>query len=115
MSPSDAALRQEAADYLGKSVPELYALMPVDQREGTAKGFSLEAGRQVFEAKLEEVKPAVCKAYWGRPVTLTDAIDLTVLVVGVLVTAPLGAVPLVPMAALIVKIGLRNICPPGHD
>ncbi|MBV9359687.1 MAG: hypothetical protein JO023_29605 [Chloroflexi bacterium] len=115
MSASNAALRQEAADYLEKSLPELYALMPVEQGAGSAKGFSLEAGRSVFEARLEEVKPAVCKAYWGRPVTLADAIDLTVLVVGVLVSIPMGGVPVVPMAALIVKIGLRDICPPGHD
>ncbi len=114
MSSDDAALRQEAAACLEKSLPELYALMPVADAAGTAKGFTLEAGRQVFEAKLEEVKPAVCEAYWGRPVTLTDAIDLTVLVVGVLIAAPLGVIPVVPMAALIVKIGLRNICPPGH-
>jgi hypothetical protein len=115
MSASDAALRQEAAAYLEKSVPELYALMPVAGGENTARGFSLDDGRSVFEARLEEVKPAVCKAYWGRPVTLADAIDLTVLVVGVLVTIPMGGVPVVPMAALIVKIGLRNICPSGHD
>ncbi len=114
MSAPDAALRQEAADYLEKSVPKLYALMP-DGGEGSARDFSLEAGRSVFEARLEEVKPAVCKAYWGRPVTLTDAIDLTVLVVGVLLTIPMGGVPVVPMAALIVKIGLRNICPHGND
>jgi hypothetical protein len=115
MSSSEAALRREAAAYLEKSLPELYALMPVEHAEGTAKGFTLEAGMRVFEAKLEEVKAAVCQAYWGRPVTLTDALDLTVLVVGVLIAAPLGVIPVVPMAALIVKIGLRNICPPGRD
>jgi hypothetical protein len=107
----EAPTREEAARYLARSTDDLYTLIPPGPDGGYAKGNPLEAGRIAFEGKLREVRPAVCNAYWSRPGSTNDAIDLTVLVAGVLVSLPLGGIPVLPMAALIVKIGLRELCP----
>jgi hypothetical protein len=108
---SNVVTRREAERYVNDSMSNLYMMLaPATDASGGTTENPLEAGRDAFEAKLREVKPVVCNAYLSHP-GAESAIDLTVLIASVLLTIPMGGIPVLPMAAIIVKIGLREICP----
>jgi hypothetical protein len=111
---SDATMRAEAEQYLALDPSELYTLM-VPERVREEEVFSREGlvarGKAAFATALREGRTTVCAQYGTRGASVRNAIDLVVLVAGALVAVPaLAGIPALPMAALIVKIGLEELC-----
>jgi hypothetical protein len=106
MNVRDTINRRDAERYLNDSMDNLYVLMAPSVDAGNP----LDTGREAFEERWREAKPVVCQTYWSHP-GIDNAIDLTVLIAGALLTLPTGGIPVLPMAAIIVKLGLHELCP----
>src|SRR5579863_6976520 len=104
----------EAEKYLEMNEQELYSLLvPAQVREEQA--FSKDAlvlrGRTIFAACLRDTRKIVCEQYRARGEALKNSLDLVVLVAaGLAVTPTMVGIPILPMAALLVKIGLSEVC-----
>jgi hypothetical protein len=109
MDPFDET---QAMQYLQRDSQYLYEqLVPEHLRAGSL--YSREGlaarGKQIFTTVLAETKPTICSEYALRKDTVRNSVDLMTLVGSVLLVAHV-AVPIMPMAALVVKIGMDELC-----
>lgn len=104
-------LRPEVEISLATSQDELFAsLVPVSER---AELYSLDGlvarGRVIFRSAFLSVQQIVCPIY--KTTDMDDEVQLATLLVASLAgQAALGGIPVVPFAALTVKIGLSRLC-----
>lgn len=110
--------RQEAETYLNMDESALFSLLVPEtvrnQDVFTAEGL-IARGRQIFTSKLKDAQQSVCTAYLSRKETVKGATELTILVAGALLSVSHLGVPIVPMAVLIVRIGLEELCRGASD
>jgi hypothetical protein len=87
------------------------ALVPPDDRsELHSYEDTVARGRQLFRRAFLNTRDAVCPLYRAHAPN-SDEADLVVLIAGSLVgQAALGGIPVVPLATLMVKIGLAKLC-----
>jgi hypothetical protein len=97
-------LERDTADLYGMLVPETLRAGRLYSREGLAA-----RGRQIFMSVLEDTKESICEQYRKRKETIGDSVQLMALIGGVLLAVHV-AVPIMPMAALVVKIGINELC-----
>jgi hypothetical protein len=105
--------REEAKRLLELGDDELYPLLVPEQARGQvySKDGLLARGRSIFVARVNDVRTVVCGQYSRRGSTVKNSIDLTVLLATAILSAPtLLGIPALPMAALLVKIGLEEFC-----
>jgi hypothetical protein len=102
---------QEAEKLLALDEQALYEmLVPASQQVFSKEGM-VAKGRSIFASRLAAARGAVCRQYTERGANVRNSIDLTVLVGAALLAAPaMDGIPILPMAALIVKIGLEEVC-----
>lgn len=102
---------REAEISLAASQEELFAsLVPASEK---AELYSFDGivarGRAIFRSSFLSVRHVVCPIY--KEAGMDDQVQLVTLLVGSLVgQAALGGIPIVPFAALMVKIGLSRLC-----
>jgi hypothetical protein len=106
---------EDAARYEGMSQADLLVMM-VPEEEQADGLYSLQGlvdrGREIFTARLGRSRDAVCEAYRGSAGNTGNSIDLIVLLATALVGSPaLAGVPVLAFCALVIKMGLENICP----
>ncbi len=108
--PADT--RAEASRLLATDEQELFAaLVPVvDQEELHSFNDVVARGRQIFRRAFLDTRDVVCPVYQKHRLD-SDESDLALLIAGSLVgQTVLGGIPVVPLAALMVKIGLGKLC-----
>jgi hypothetical protein len=100
--------------YLTMDDRELYALLvPAEVREQQAfsKDGLWQRGRVIFSGRLQAVRRIVCQQYQQRGSTVKNSLDLAVLIGTALAASPtMLGIPVLPMTALLVKIGLEEVC-----
>jgi len=96
---------------LSTSQDELFAsLVPASERAELYSFDGLVArGRAIFRGTFLSVQQIVCPIY--KKSDMDDEVQLVTLLVASLAgQAALGGIPVVPFAALMVKIGLSRLC-----
>ena len=106
MSTIDKA---EIASYMELNEDELYSLMVPEnvRQQGYSKKGIVARGKSIFAMRLKEAREAVCAKYNKLDDKSKHSIDLAVIVANVLLRLQM---PALPMAVLIVKIGLDELC-----
>jgi len=115
---NEETIREEATKYFNMDEAELYALLVpehVRQTLFTKDGVVLR-GREIFYTTFAKVRETICRQYATAPQITSHAIDLVVIISDALASSPnLVGIPVLPMAALIVKIGLEELCKDAHN
>ena len=108
----DAIRGPDAEKVVSLDEDEPYTLLvPASDLHAYSRGGLIVRGNAIFKARVAEVRSIVCRQYHQRGANLKNAIDLTVLIGTALLAAPaMAGVPALPMAALLVKIGLEELC-----
>lgn len=105
---------ERARTYLAMDEDDLFgALVPDTERD--AQMYSLQGmtarGKQIFRAVFPKAKAVVCDAYRAHRDSEGTTVDLVVLLATSLAGSPiLVGVPALPFAALVVRIGLAELC-----
>ncbi len=102
-----------ASQYLAYNEEDLYAMLVPEhlRRQAYSKEGLIARGHEIFVSKIKQLQSLICKQYTGRGDTIKSSIDLTLIVATAIVGAPaMLGIPVLPVAALIVKIGLEEIC-----
>lgn len=102
-----------AIDALAADPDELFAALVPDAERAELHSFggTVARGRIIFRHAFLQVRDVVCPIYERTGRGSGDEIQLITLIVGSLVgQVALGGIPLVPLAALMVKIGLGKLC-----
>jgi hypothetical protein len=108
---SNESLIVEASHYLSMEEDDLLAALVPDDQRLFGPGAIVSRGRQIFVAAFERVKDKVCPVYQQHAGMVEGSLELTVLLVPVLVSTPaLDPIPVLPFAALLVKMGLGELC-----
>jgi hypothetical protein len=105
--------QQALQSLLDRPTDDLYSLLvPESARRGAySEGGLVARGRTIFVRALKVVRATVCLEYTRRGPTVKNTVDIAGLVAGALLAAPIVAnIPLLPLAALITKIGLEEVC-----
>jgi hypothetical protein len=92
---------------------ELFAmLVPAEEQEQLHSFDGIVArGRMIFRQAFLDTRDTVCPLYRRKAGLTDDEAQLVMLIAGSLLgQAVLGGVPVVPLAALMVKIGLAQLC-----
>ena len=101
--------RDEAEGYLQMGEDDLYEMLVPEHlkeqlfsREGV-----VDQGKQLFVNALRSSRSAICRQYAASKDSVRDSVEL----MGVVLAAiPALHCPLLPVAALVVKIGIDQIC-----
>jgi hypothetical protein len=106
---------EDAAHYERMSRSDLFAMM-VPEDEQADGLYSLQGltdrGREIFNARLDKSRNAICRAYRNSAGNTANSIDLIVLMATALIGSPaLAGISVLAFCALVVKMGLDNICP----
>jgi hypothetical protein len=106
MSAIDKA---EIASYLELDEDELFSLMVPEniRQQGYSKKGIVARGKSIFAMRLKAAREVVCGNYNKLDDKSKHSIDLVVLVANTLLALEM---PALPMAVLIVKIGLDKLC-----
>ncbi len=109
---SDRERYAEAERLLAMSENQLLELLvPEDEDVAFSEEGKAAKGRQIFNDVSNKVKNTVCTTYHQRKISINNSVDLTVLIAGSLSGAVfLGPLPILPVAALLVKMGLDLYC-----
>ncbi|HXO22730.1 MAG TPA: hypothetical protein VOA87_22645 [Thermoanaerobaculia bacterium] len=120
----DSFDREEVKSFLDLGEQELYGLLVPERarQQLNSPGALMARGKNIFLSRASEVRSIVCRQYKQRGTSMKNTIDLTVLVATALLASPaMLGIPVLPMAALLVKIGLEEFCRsvtpeanPGH-
>ena len=98
---------------IGKSENDLFAMLVPQNERGELHSFDGMAarGRVIFRSAFAEVKQSVCGLYKSQGSSVGNEIDLISLVAGAIAgSITIAAIPVIPLATLIVKIGLGRLC-----
>jgi hypothetical protein len=104
--------QEEMERLLSLDINELYPMLIAgDDSTVYSKMGSVVRGKEIFLQILPGIKEKICVPYISRTSRAKSLIDLVVLVA----TAISGAIevkniPLIPLASIIVKLGLDEIC-----
>jgi hypothetical protein len=105
--------REEAVKFESLTDEELLVMMVPDSETEVMYSFDglVARGRQIFNARLAAVKNVICDVYRSREASADRSIDLVILLATALIGSPvLAGIPVLAFAALVVKIGLSNLC-----
>jgi hypothetical protein len=103
----------QAETLLSASEEELFASLVPDSEKAGLNSFDgvVARGRIIFRSAFINVRHVVCPIYKKQGAAMGDEVQLVTLIAGSLVgQAVLGGIPIVPLAALMVKIGLSRLC-----
>jgi hypothetical protein len=108
----ESALRRELQPYLALTEEQLLAALV---EEDAAVAYSLKGrvarGRQIFGDLLQDLRHRVCASYKAHEKTTDNALDAAALVAGALLAVPdFANIPVLPLAAIVAKIGLPQFC-----
>ncbi|HEX9173960.1 MAG TPA: hypothetical protein VF861_15010 [Telluria sp.] len=104
--------RDDAHTLLAQSEEELFVqLVPEDERQELYSQEGIIArGRLIFRSLFMSCRDRICELY-AHSDAKRDEVELLKLVAGVLISkAVVTSVPVIPAAALAVKIGLAQLC-----
>ncbi len=105
---------EELGRLLGLSEAELYRQITPESSDALYSKDAREAhGRKIFKNLLPAVRKRVCGAYKERPVATQSSVDIAAIVAAALFASSklsVAQIPILPLAALIAKIGLEHIC-----
>jgi hypothetical protein len=105
--------RQQLEELLTLDQDELLIkLVPEHTRaqQAYSRGGLVTRGRDIFHRVSDDVRGAICRQYNQRTGTTKNLVDLAVIIVPALVSVPHLSVPVLPLAALLVKTGLEELC-----
>jgi hypothetical protein len=105
-------IRGQLEELLKLDQDELFIrLVPEHARkQAYSRGGLVGRGQNIFFRVSGDVRSAVCQQYNQRTGTAKSIIDLAVMIVPALVSIPHLPVPALPLAALLVKTGLEELC-----
>jgi hypothetical protein len=108
---NDAVTADDVRGYLGRDLDDLYALLvPPADKELYSRGGLIARGQSIVRARAEAIRRVVCPQ---RAANL-DSVDLGVLIATSLAADPaLGRLPALPLAAVLLKVGLDSFCDSG--
>lgn len=104
---------EEAARYVQMADADLFTLLvPESEREDLFSFEGLVArGKQIFTARLTMVKSQICEIYNARSAVTDDSVEMVILIATAIAGSPeVLNIPVLPFAALAVKIGLGQLC-----
>lgn len=103
---------QEAEKYLAMDEDSLFAiLVPEAGGQLYSQGGLIAKGKERFRKVFILVRDNVCSVYREHDSTIDNTVDLTILIATAISVTPIVAtVPVLPFAALLVKIGLGELC-----
>jgi hypothetical protein len=108
------AVRRDAAAMLARTDDELYAeLVPRAEVESIAFSFDgrVARGRELFRSIWQDVRGGVCGYYHRHEKTVGNKVDVVALIATPLLGNPaVSGISVVAFAALIVKIGVAELC-----
>lgn len=110
---SDEQKAQEIDRLLALPEIELYWLMAPDGAAFNEQG-RLNAGKEALQRILSQCREAVCTTYRANKSAVRDSADMVKLLTDSLQVGIVMAglkVPVIPVAVLLVKIGLEKLCP----
>jgi|SRR5208282_6228936 len=114
MLGNDFDLHEQARHYIAMEEAELYAsLVPEADRDAAAfaPGGLVARGKELFGSIWRDISGAVCGYYRQHEKTVSTQVDLAVLLATPLLGNPVVAgVSAMALAALIVKIGVGELC-----
>jgi hypothetical protein len=105
--------RDDIRPYLELELDDLYGmLVPSDEEDLLfSRGGLVAAGKSIVRTRMTAIRRAVCPQRAANQ----DSLDLGVLIAGALSAAPmLAGVPVLPLTALLLKIGLDSLCDDDH-
>jgi hypothetical protein len=107
-----ALTRDDIRGYLDLDLDELYRLLvPADDQELYSRGGPIARGQAIVRARAAAIRRAVCPQ---RAANL-DSLDLGVLIASALAADPqLGRLPVLPLTAVLLKIGVDSFCDDDH-
>jgi hypothetical protein len=105
--------RDDVSAHLGMELADLYGLLlPAGETELFSRGGMIARGQSILRARSEAIRRVVCPE---RAANL-DTLDLGVLIATSLAADPaLGRLPVLPVTAIVLKIGLDSFCDEGTD
>ncbi len=109
---NDAVTAEDVRGYLGRDLDDLYALLvPSEDKELYSRGGLIARGQSILRARAEAIRRVACPQ---RAANL-DTVDLGVLIATSLAADPaLGRLPALPLAAILLKVGLDSFCDSGE-
>ena len=105
---------QDISRLLQLDSADLYLLLLNEQAEKQlySKEGRIAQGQNVFATRFRRVRDELCSQYRARGTKIDNLIDLTALIATVLLASQkIEDTFILPMAALISKIGLQELCP----
>ncbi|RJQ69173.1 MAG: hypothetical protein C4519_21985 [Desulfobacteraceae bacterium] len=107
----DDEFRKEAERLLGLDEVDIYAYLVAEDGLFDAGGRRAK-GMQLFRSHISTLQSLLCSKYVKEGTRgIGNKVDLAVLLATALVGAPkLVDIPLIPLAVLVVKIGLDEFC-----
>jgi hypothetical protein len=107
----------EVVRHLMMSESDLFAsLVPESGEVAFSERGRQTQGRKLFEEVKEQIKATVCPVYKRQSKAISNSTDLVVLVGTALIgSVTVSGIPLLPLSALLVKIGLDVLCPRDTD
>jgi hypothetical protein len=106
----DDESRREAERLLGLDEADLYVYLVAEDSLFETDGKRAK-GMHLFRSKLSTLQGLLCLKYVKEKTRIANKVDLAVLIASKLVGAPeLFGIPLIPLAVLVVKIGLDELC-----
>jgi hypothetical protein len=106
-------MRDDIRPYLDMELDDLYGMLVPqgDEEPLFSRGGLVAAGKSIVQARAAAIRRAVCPQ---RTASL-GSLDLGVLIAGALAIDPtLGPLPVLPLTALVLKIGLDSFCDDDH-
>jgi hypothetical protein len=95
------------------SEDDLYALLvsKTNHTDFYSRDSIVSRGKALCVSYVKRCRTVVCESYRNNGTQISNKIDLACLIGEAIASVPdLAHVPTLPLAALIVKIGLENIC-----
>lgn len=110
---SDEQVSQELDRLFALPEKELYGLLVPECSAFNEQG-RINAGKEVLQRILSQCREKVCMTYRANKSAVRDSADLAKLLtdslqVGIAIAGL--KVPVIPVAVLLVKIGLEKLCP----
>jgi hypothetical protein len=109
---SDDSLKNNAEIYATMSEEELLLLLvPEGAEQLYNKGARLARAKSILVSNFQKVREPVCKTYARHSKSFDNSIDLIALIAQSIIKSVIKIeIPIMPMAALIVKTGLLEAC-----
>jgi hypothetical protein len=104
---------RELSTYVDLDLDELYTLLlPGDEKVLFSRGGAIARGQSIVRTRMNAIRRAVCP---NRDADL-DTLDLGILIATSMAADPsLGHLPLLPLTAIVLKIGIDSFCAQGAD